>query len=917
MLNEIEMNTIIKAKQNDNLAIFIGTGVSKSSNNQMPFWDTLINNIKDEIRESNETDYIKIAQYFYNNLGEKNYFNKLESLFPKSFSLSRVHKRIFDINPHIIITTNWDSILECANQEYIKFYDIVCNDRELAQSVFPRKVIKMHGDFRHRNIVFKEEDYLNYENKFPLITNYIKSILSTHVVLFLGYSYNDDNLKLIIQWLRNNVENRPDMFLTEFDSNSNRIKYLNNQGIQTIILSDINNKLEGIDTLDQYSQMIYTFLDNIYKGYDLTTLRNTDSIVRFVYKKIEPLDSLNGILLDQIQKLLTNCGFIFDDDSFAILRFYNQVLTINYNREIRDIYIKFIESLKIIVNGEKPSELMLNLFTIFIKAGIKGIVLGDELLEEKTYISFQNIMNQEIDICNMYCFDFSFNDYTVDSDNVNTLFESAFKLYNLNKIEDAYNIMGQAINNIDSTSGHVKLFIALFNRNILLRKLKFELEYGNKYANVEEYDIESCYDNLTHQLKLVVAPVYSFINSSDIYKYLHSSINDLDKIRKNKRAIDSGGFVFSDNIHQFSGRHINLINFVHSNAIMIEDISEFKKINRNFIEIALLRQTQNDKTVLVKFQIYSCIKYLKLDELEILFRDYYKKDSKKVGTLELEDIDKDWLINVALRNCVDQYLSSNNIFYNPFKAYIENLLFILSITRLSDVYSGKVISLIEKLISQKPGDIDFFKSMDLFLGLQYRIYKTPIEKHVFISFIEILINNIIEKGINKHEFIAYKNYLLNLYGYASIVGAIFENIDIVDKLLENLSEYDLVYKRNLIQDFILNIYPISNDIIKNIIKNYVLSFLSNNEAEIRNDIIFNNTIVIRNIKELTNSNIDEIKTVVESYTKKRYFSPLLHELKWQIDYMITTMNIKGLEGISVQIDDVIKKYQGDQVRSIF
>jgi hypothetical protein len=911
------MSTIIKAKQNDNLAIFIGAGVSQSSNNQMPSWGTLIDNIKREIDENNETDYLKIAQYFHNSVGTEKYFSTLENLFPQSPLPSFVHKRIFDINPHIIITTNWDSILECANEEYIKFYDIVCNDKELAQSIFPRKIIKMHGDFLHRNIVFTEEDYLNYENNFPLITNYIKNILSTHVVLFFGYSYNDVSLKLIIQWLRNNVKDRPAMFLTEFASNSNRIEYLGKQGIQTIILSNINNKLDGIDTMDRYSKMTYTFLDNIYKGYDLTALRNTDSIVQFVYKKVESLDSLNGILLGQIQKILTNCGFIFDEDSSAILQFYGRVLTGDYNHEIRDIYTRFIDALKPIVNGEKPLPVMLVLFSIFIKAGIKGIMLGDESLEEKTYISFQMILNQEIDICNMSCYDFAFHDYVLDSNDVDELFESAFKLYNLNRIEDAYNVMGRAIDRIGSANGHVKLFIALFNRNILLKKLKFKPEYDDKYTNVEEYDIESCYNNLTNQLKLAVDPIYRFINFFDIYKYSYSSISDLDKIRKNKRAIDSGGFVFSDNIHQFSGQHINLINFVHSNTIMIEDISEFKKINHNFIEIALLRQTQNNKTVLVKFQVYSCIKYLNLDELEVLFQDYYKKDSKKIGTFELDDADEDWLINIVLKNCVDQYSSTDNMFYNPSRTYMENLLFILSITPLSDIYTKTVISLIEKLISQKSSDINLFKSMDLFLGLQYRIYKTPIEKQSFISFIETLINNIIEKRINRYEFIVYRNYLSNLYGYASIVGAIFENTDIVDKLLESLSEYDLDYKQNLIQDFILNIYPISNDIIKNTIKNYVLSFMNNGGTAIRNDVIFNNTLVILNIKEFTNSNIDEIKTVVESYTKSGHFSSILHELKGQIDYMITTMNINGLEDISVQIDEVIKKHQERQMRSIF
>jgi hypothetical protein len=433
-----------EANKNDKLAIFVGAGISKSSDtdkDKMPSWGTLIENIKSLIDEKDETDYLKIAQYFYNAVGKEEYYKTIEAMFPAFIAPSKVHKRIFDINPHIIITTNWDSILECANQKHVRFYDIVSNDRELTQSVFHHKIIKMHGDFSHRNIVFKESDYLNYENDFPLLSNYIKSILSTHTVLFLGYSYNDINLKMIIQWLRNNMKHGPDMFLAEFHSNPNQIEYLRKQGIVTIILSEINNKLEGINDLEHRSKMTYTFLDKVYIGYDPQNLKNHDNIVQFIYNKIKPLDSLNVILLDQIQKSLTNCDFVFDKDSSAILQFCNQLLTGDYSPEIRAIYIKFVEILNYTVKGEKPSKVLLKIFSMLLKAGIKGIILeSDELIDKKqTFITLNSFLNQEINIFKSNILNFSFCNYILDSDNVDVLFEGAFDLYNLNKIEDAYN----------------------------------------------------------------------------------------------------------------------------------------------------------------------------------------------------------------------------------------------------------------------------------------------------------------------------------------------------------------------------------------------------------------------------------------------------------------------------------------------
>lgn len=82
------------------------------------------------------------------------------------------------------------------------FYDVVAKDTDLPYTPNNKMIIKMHGDFKNRNIVFKEDDYLSYSNNFKLIENYIKSLFSTNVVLFVGYSLGDTNVQLIFQWIK-------------------------------------------------------------------------------------------------------------------------------------------------------------------------------------------------------------------------------------------------------------------------------------------------------------------------------------------------------------------------------------------------------------------------------------------------------------------------------------------------------------------------------------------------------------------------------------------------------------------------------------------------------------------------------------------------------------------------------------------
>ena len=62
------------------------------------------------------------------------------------------------------------------------------------------------------------------------------------------------------------------------------------------------------------------------------------------------LHDLDNILVDQIQKALSNCGFLFDDDLYSILLFYTTELTKDYDKNKRNIYNKFTEIIKNIDN---------------------------------------------------------------------------------------------------------------------------------------------------------------------------------------------------------------------------------------------------------------------------------------------------------------------------------------------------------------------------------------------------------------------------------------------------------------------------------------------------------------------------------------------------------------------------------------
>ncbi len=921
------IQTIISANNDNSLAIFVGAGISKSSENnsvKLPSWNDLIEDLKAELEIENESDYLKIAQLYYLAFGEFTYYKKLKEYFPEHISPSTIHKLIFDINPHVIITTNWDNLLEKTIQENAYIYDVVCSDNDLVKSSLQNKLIKMHGDFKNHNIVFKEDDYLKYNLLFPLVENYVKSILSTHTVVFIGYSYNDTNLKQIVKWIQNYSNVKPPMYLVTYQRDDNQIKYLENHGITTIVIEEINDKkIPSEYHLDDYSKKMHTFLSRILTKDEISVIDNSKETVDFILSKLDTLNELEGILTEQIRNAVTNCGYVYDSDSLPILEFYDERLTSDINKPIKDIHNKFREILNEIEHDKKkPSSKVLKIFEILRKARIKGIMISknDIKQNQKEYISFQDYLKSEDSNEKNVYLDFDFNTLTKPTSDLNEIFELAFKLYNLDKSEESFALIEDAIKICLKQRNYTKLFIAMFNRNILLQRLKFSIshfEIQDKYKTIEKYDLKERYYNLPKDLKFALEPIYEFVDFSFIYRYAYSISNERKKKEKDKRTIESGGMVFNSDIYQYSSKHENLVNFVLKNKIMIENNNEYKSINESFVNIALIRQVQKDTITLSKTELYSCIKYIDYKELRLLLDEYYKKDSLKKGKLELSKTEKDWLINTVLENITTQYLSSTKLF-NGFEHYIQNTIFILSLLKHDKEDGNRIFEIINKILKEGKNTLTIFESINLFMGIQHNLHNLEIDQEFLINMIETLINKLVYKKLTGHEHIALtRNELSNLYGYASLGKVVFKNEEIIDKLLAEVKTYPTSDKIEITQNFILNIYEISNQKIKDKIKEFALSIDINEEQEVEKRIIFENTLVIFGFKTYSTELRQATEAYLEQYKDGRMFSSILYMLDSQIDYLIANKNIGGLDDIAEILKTAIKLHRESDRIAIF
>ena len=230
---------IKEASKQGRLVVFVGAGVSNNSG--VPTWGKLISAMKDGCGANNETDDLKIAQLYKDARGDKEYMDKVkEVLMHNKVAPNVIHESILKLKPSHIITTNYDNLLEQEIVKEFKQFDVIREDSDMPNMSYPNSLIKMHGDFDKNNIVLTEEDYYNYEKNFPLIRSFILSLFASKLVVFIGFSFSDLNLKMILNDLHSVLHDSMQRVYLISDTKPSQTlnTYYEKKGINVVYLSD-------------------------------------------------------------------------------------------------------------------------------------------------------------------------------------------------------------------------------------------------------------------------------------------------------------------------------------------------------------------------------------------------------------------------------------------------------------------------------------------------------------------------------------------------------------------------------------------------------------------------------------------------------------------------------------------------------
>ncbi|MCB5085660.1 SIR2 family protein [Streptococcus mutans] len=204
---------VIEAALNNDLILFCGAGISTETRKVMPhsFYTEIKNKLEESnIKVDNDISFSKMMSLYCANFrnGRQKLYQLLQNRFQmvKNFlelynSATEFHKEVTQI-PQIntVITTNWDTYFE----DECDMFPIIYNEDAALWDTFEKRVFKVHGSIKNvGSIVATEEDYQKCYKRLSEdpIGDRLKTILSTKTVVFIGFSFGDEDLNNLLDVL--------------------------------------------------------------------------------------------------------------------------------------------------------------------------------------------------------------------------------------------------------------------------------------------------------------------------------------------------------------------------------------------------------------------------------------------------------------------------------------------------------------------------------------------------------------------------------------------------------------------------------------------------------------------------------------------------------------------------------------------
>lgn len=654
---------IIEASQTESLTFFVGAGISKLSN--APKWSELIDAFCDNLGRakkpyySNE-EYLSIPQMYYYSIDqdEDQYYNFINHCFGgKKLIPNAIHKMLLDLNPRAFITTNFDDLLETAASENCQSFKVVACDDEISEITGNRFILKLHGDLNHKNIVLKEEDYLNYSDNFKLVETLLKSIFSTNTVVFIGYGLNDYNIKLILNWTKTLLKekfNKPIFIYTDdAELSKDELRYHESKGLCVVDYRHCADT-EPTDFIDRYKFVLNAITDS-----SIFSVKGKDEIDSFelLYNLLAPLDTMKALRIQDIKEklhhkvIIESNGVINLSVSENVL--FNHFVTINDMNEDDRLSLDndILQKFKTIVS-------------VLSKAQIRCIRCSDHKI--------RTIANDHFVFANPCCLQFDYNEMqeyvAKEYNNYRDNYKKAYYLAKLYRYKESYELFVSVAIEAYIATDHLWHFFAQANRYVIYQAMKSannNLMYYNSFdfeglsgGIIRAEQIEHMFERLPIESQNEYRCFKDIASFNMLYENSYYSFQDGMKLQD---AIESNtqewGVTSADKVISRINQNLH---FFLGNGLYMEEFTEFKTTIRNLMSTLVYKYSvQTKKNVddglfgtasndiyFDNIDFYCFVEYFDTKQLDRLFHKH------SIKTLDFKNIE---IIEAAVQNLCSYY----------------------------------------------------------------------------------------------------------------------------------------------------------------------------------------------------------------------------------------------------------------------
>lgn len=742
------ITVILEAHQRRKLVVIAGAGISKDSG--IPLWGETGALILESLGLPPDTNAepTVVGQWLYNARGEKEYNDKIREIlnYNRNPQPNPIHKELVSLEPKHIITTNFDDLIEKALEERQKHlpgvpYNIISKDSDFPYASTDRFIVKMHGDWNLMNFIFKEDDYLNYSKNMPLTESFVKGIFSSNLVLFIGFSFSDSNLKQIVNWVKEILgKDFQPAYLFLFNEPQDYEKtYFLEKGIKPVVWNEAirkwlsQNRIKTKTNLSSKGQIAYEFLKFLQKFdlknynrlkkakkgqhiidqlYDALYVFNFfNSIPPYVFRTLYPFSPQklhpakrqvdaswdeNGHLSvrnEQIIRLMRS--LLIEKDTIKVKEdsiMYDEIISVgNFNFKLQYIFDKLKSSGIRCIHREGDYDSTSH-HRILYSTNFPDDLLLELWSDFKIDVLLESIKKHPW--------------VNKDLNNTDKLLHGildGFILFELQYYAEAYLLFSSVSSEALKRGDFTTYFICQYNKSIagriIMRHHNWKI-YSKEFVEQVGNDLENL--NLEENLKVIqieksVKEILKGILDKSIFKKYANEIEkswkqilDIYETYKNPGNRHSGG----NYAIRLSENYLLLYWFYVSNGIIIEETEQFRELTKKMLEGLLASYSTNERyTERYKFfdsrlLLIAC-RFLNPK----IFKNLFKKYNITEISFDEENKHKEYLVQTAIN-----FFSSGYRVNSFFNSESPNDLFVKYLDSDS-IYSTEEVSAFKNFLT--------------------------------------------------------------------------------------------------------------------------------------------------------------------------------------------------------------------------